>query len=211
MAGGARRTIVRPVSGLALALHLALATQPPLGPPPPRMVPPLDPGPFAPRELAASTGGVLLGDFLVLGAGYEALELFAAHTIQPTAGNFRTAAYSLGVAAMLVPPLAAALFAHLARAEPASGSFWKAALLAFAGQAVAVGAGLLAYPRIWVIVPVQILAIGIGASAGLHWGPGLSARGADRGAREEPRDPAPPPAARAAAGICPDPAAATVG
>lgn len=207
VAARARRTIVHRVSGLFLSLHLALAATP-LAPPPARMVPPLDPGPFAARELAASTGGVLLGDFLVIAGAYETLELFATHTIGPTAGNFRTAAYSLGVAALVVPPLAAALFAHLARAEPASGSFWKSALLAFAGQAVAVGAGLLAYPRIWVILPVQILAIGIGASAGLHWGALHHARGTDPDARGEPRDPQAPGSRTAAVGICPDPALA---
>jgi hypothetical protein len=203
VAGAARRRIVRAMPGLALALQLLLAVPPSLAPQPSRLVPPLDAGPFQARELAASSAGVLLGDVLVVGAAYETLQLFAAHTFQPTAGNFRTAAYSLGAAALLVPPLTAALLTYLARAEPASGAFWKAALLAFAGQVAALGIGYVAYPRLWVVLPAQLVAITVGASLGLHWGPAARA-GVD--ARREPADPAP---ARATAGarICPDPAA----
>ncbi|HEX9243416.1 MAG TPA: hypothetical protein VF875_13320 [Anaeromyxobacter sp.] len=197
------------MSGLALALHLVLAA-PPSTVPPGRLAPPLDPGPFQGRELAASTGGILLGDALVIGAAYETLQLFASRAFQPTAGNFRTAAYGLGAAAILVPPLTAALLARLARAEPASGTTWKAVLLAFAGQAVALGVGYLAYPAFWVVLPVQILAIGLGTSAGLHWGPPPRGAGTEPDARHEPAEP-PPEGKTARAPICPDPAIGAAG
>jgi hypothetical protein len=193
--------------GLALALQLALAAPPSLSPSPSGLVPRLDPGPFQGRELAASTGGVLLGDALVVGAAYGTLELFAAHSVQPTAGNFRTAAYGLGAAALLVPPLTAALLTRLVRAEPASGALWKAMLLALAGQAVSLGAGYLAYPHVWVVLPMQIVLIGMGASGGLHWGPRPRLRGPEPDARREQRDPARAPARE---WICPDPASGAV-
>jgi hypothetical protein len=195
--------------GLALALKLALAAPPSLSPSPSGLVPPLDPGPFQGRELAASSVGVLLGDALVVGAAFGALELFAAHSIQPTAGNFRTTAYGLGAAALLVPPLTAALLARIVQAEPASGALWKSMLLALAGQAVALGAGYLAYPHVWVVLPVQLLTIGLGSSAGLHWGPRPRVRGTETDARREPADPAPAKAA-ARAWMCPDPASGAV-
>jgi hypothetical protein len=187
----------------ALLLHLALAA-PPVGPT--RLAPSLDPGLFQGRELAASSVGVLLGDALVIGAAYGTLELFAARTIQPTAPNFRRAAYGLGAATLLVPPLTAVLLARLARVEPTWGSTWKAMLLAVAGQAVALTAGYLAYPSFWVVFPVQLVAIGLGASLGLHWGsPRSAAARAPSDVRSEPVD---PPPARTAfrPPVCPDPA-----
>jgi hypothetical protein len=207
LAGGARRLIiVERMSAVALVLHLALAASP-LGPT--RLAPALDPGPFQARELAASSAGVLLGDALVIGAAYGTLELMAARTIQPTPSNFRTAAYGFGAAALLVPPLTAALLARLARVEPAWGSTWKAALLAFAGQVLALGAGYLAYPHFWVLLPVQLVAVSVGASLGLHWGSGpASVAAAHRDERREPADP-PPAATTARAPICPDPALGT--
>jgi hypothetical protein len=203
VAGSARRTIVPAMAGLALALHLLLAAP---SPPPPGLVPPLDAGPFQGRELAAASAGILAGDALVLGAGYGALELFANHSIRPTAGNFRTFAYGLGAVALIVPPLTAALLARLVQAEPAAGSTWKAVLLAFAGQVAALGVGYLAYPHLWVIVPTQIVAISLGASAGLHWGALGHAAGAPD-VRREPKDPS-PAGASARLRICPDPALA---
>jgi hypothetical protein len=173
-----------------------------------RVAPPADPGPFGGGELAASSVGALAGDALVIGAGYGALQLFANGTFRPTAGNFRTAALAIGVSAIVLPPLTAALLGRWAQAEPASGAFWKALLLATAGQAVALGVGLAAYPRLWVIVPVQLVAVSLGTTLGLHWGsrggvdPRLDARG------DEPAPPAPPPAEARAAPYCPDPALA---
>lgn len=185
---------------LALALHLVLGS--------PGFVPPLeDPGPFQGSELAASSVGVFAGDALVLGAGYYTLQLFANDTFDPNAGNFRRAAYAIGAAALVVPPLVAVLLARWARAEPASGAAWKALLLATLGHVAALGAGIAASPHIWVILPVQLVAIGVGATVGLHWGP---RRAEVRAAR--PTAGAPPPGQPAEprpSARCPDPALAT--
>jgi hypothetical protein len=188
---------------LAVALHLALAAPPvaPIG-----LVPQLDPGPFQGRELLASSVGVLAGDALVIGGAYEALQLFASGAFQPTAANFRTTAYAVGAAALVVPPLTAVLLTRLARADPAYGAVWKAILLAFAGQVVALSAGYLAYPKFWVVLPVQLVAIGVGTSLGLHWGHRPQALMRAPHAARKPAEP--PPAARAP--ICPDPALVTV-
>lgn len=201
----APRTIVHAMSALALALHLALASSslPPTG-----LAPRLDPGPFQGRELAASSLGVFLGDAAVLGAGYYTLRLFANGTISPTAENFRTAAYVFAATALVVPPLTAVLLARWARAEPASGAAWKAMLFAVAGQVAALAAGYYAAPRLWVVLPAQMLTIGLGTTVGLHWGrrPALApATAPDR--RSEPGDPRPEGAA-ARANYCPDPALA---
>ncbi len=197
------------MTALALVLHLAVAS-PGLSAPIPRQ---LDPGPFQGSELAASSLGVLLGDALVLGSAYYTLQLFAHGTLRPTAGNFRTAAYSFGMAAIVVPPLTAMLLARWARAEPASGAAWKALLLATAGQMAALAAGYAASPRFWVIIPAQLLAVGVGTTLGLHWGPRPRVRAAPAAAPavgREPADAAPDePAARAPA-LCPDPALASV-
>jgi hypothetical protein len=183
---------------LALALNLALAS--------PGLAPPLDPGPFQRSELAASSLGVFAGDALVIGAGYLTLQLFASGAIDPSARNFRRAAYGLGAAALVVPPLAAVLLARWARADPASGSTWKALLLATVGQAAALAAGIAASPHLWVIVPVQLVAIGVGTTLGLHWGPrGRPPRAIEPEVGSQPPDP--PPAAGASA-RCPDPALA---
>lgn len=121
---------------LALALHLALAS--------PGLAPPLDPGPFQGSGLVGSSLGVMAGDMLVLAGGYFTLQLFASDTINPSAANFRRAAYALGVTALVVPPLTAVLLARWLRAEPASGTAWKALLLAAAGQATALAVGFVA-------------------------------------------------------------------
>jgi len=175
---------------LALVLHLALATADLATP---DLVVLRDPGPFQGSELAAASVGVVAGDALVIGAGYLTLQLFAKGTFEPTAGNFRTAAYALGASALLVPPLTAALFARWARAEPASGALWKAMLLAAGAQAVALAAGVAASPRFWVILPVQLVGIGLAASLGLHWGPRAAAPSRpemrrESGAAERPRE-----------------------
>jgi hypothetical protein len=190
------------VAPLALALGLALAS-PGLAP---RLEPPLDPGPFQVGELAAASVGVFAGDALVLGAGYLTLQLFASDTLAPTAANFRRAAYVLGAAALVVPPLTAVLLARWARHESASGATWKAMLLATLGQAAAISAGLLATPHYWVVLPVQILAIGIGTSLGLHWGPRRRTV-VERRAPDAGGEPAEPPTPDRAA-YCPDPASA---
>jgi hypothetical protein len=183
---------------LALALNLALAS--------PGLAPPLDPGPFRGAELAASSLGVFAGDAAVLGAGYLTLQLFANGTFEPNARNFRRAAYALGATALVVPPLVAVLLARWARVEPASGATWKALLLATLGHAAALAAGIAASPRFWVIVPVQLVAIGVGATVGLHWGPrGGRQRAVEPEVGSQPADP--PPAAGASA-LCPDPALA---
>ena len=196
----------------ALALVLQLALSSPGAIPSSALSNPAerDPGPFQGTELAASSLGVLLGDALVLGSGYYTLRLFAAGTIDPSAGNFRTAAYTLGVAALVVPPLTAALFGRWARAEPASGATWKALLLATAGQVVALAAGYAASPRFWVIVPVQMVAIGVGTTLGLHWGHRrvrpLPAEEPEVAPKDAP--PAPDWTAGRGPGLCPDPALA---
>jgi hypothetical protein len=123
----------------------------------------------------------------VIGGTYLTLQLFANGALDPTATNFRRAAYVLGAAAVIVPPLTAVLLARWARREPASGATWKALLLATAGQLAALGAGIALWPHFWVILPVQLVAIGLGTTIGLHWGPSpatLDAR------RDEPPEPA---------------------
>jgi hypothetical protein len=206
----ARRTIVHEMSALALALHLVLAA--PGSGLPPGLAPRLDPGPFQGGELVASSLGVLVGDALVVGGAYGALQLFANGTIRPSADNFRTMAYAAGVAALVVPPLTAVLLARLFRAEPASGALWKAMLLAVAGQGAALAVGYYSAPRFWLVAPAQLLAVGAGTTLGLHWGGGRSepAPAAAPETRREPGDP-PPAAASARARLCPDPALATAG
>lgn len=198
------------MSALALALHLALAA--PGAGVPAGIAPRLDPGPFQGGELAASSLGVLAGDGLVLGGAYYTLRLFANGTLRPSADNFRSMAYAVGVAALVVPPLTAVLLGRGFRAEPASGSFWKALLLATAGQAAALAVGYYTAPRFWVIPMVQLLTVGGGASLGLHWGRGARARGgpAAPDVRGEPADPA-PAAASARLPLCLDPALARAG
>jgi hypothetical protein len=190
----------------ALPLLLAMTLASPGGslhvPPPP------DPGPFGGAELAASSVGTVVGDALVIGAGYGALQLFANGTFRPTAANFRTAALAIGVTAIVVPPLTAALLGRLAQAEPASGAFWKALLLATAGQAIALGAGVAAYPRLWVILPVQLVTLSLGTTLGLHWGSRGDAEARLDGPRDEPAPAAPAPAEARAVPYCPDPALA---
>ncbi|HEX9399110.1 MAG TPA: hypothetical protein VF912_03280 [Anaeromyxobacter sp.] len=196
------------MTALALVLHLAVAS-PGLSAPLQR---PLDPGPFQGSELAASSLGVLLGDALVLGSAYYTLQLFANGTFQPTAANFRTAAYSFGMAAIVIPPLTAVLLARWARAEPASGAAWKALLLATVGQMAALAAGYVAAPRFWVVIPAQMIAVGVGTTLGLHWGPRPKMRSAPAAApdvRREPGDPAPDGSAAWAPALCPDPALAS--
>lgn len=205
MARAPRRRIVRGMSALALALHLVLAAPGPGGA---GLVPRLDPGPFQGGELAASSLGVLAGDAAVVGGAYYTLQLFANGTIRPSAANFRSMAYGLGAAVLLVPPLTAVLLARWARAEPASGASWKAFLLALGGEVAALAAGYYAYPRFWVVLPVQLLAVGAGTTLGLHWGRRARiAPGPDPDVRREPSDP-PPAGATARAPLCPDPALA---
>ncbi len=165
---------------LALSLHLAAAA------PGPGSSLLLDPGPFQGGELAASSLGVVAGDALVAGTGYLTLQLFANGTLFPSAANFRRAAYAMGVTSLVVPPLTAVLLARLARASPASGSAWKALLLATAGEAIALGVGYLAAPQFWVILPVQLVTVAVGTTVGLHWGP--RARAPEAEARRDAPD-----------------------
>jgi hypothetical protein len=188
------------VAPLALALGLTLAS-PGLAPP---LDPGRDPGPFQATELAAASVGVFAGDALVLGAAYGTLQLFANDTFDPSAQNFRRAAYVLGLTALVVPPLTAVLLARWARHEPASGATWKAMLLASLGHVAALAVGIAATPHYWVVLPVQLVAIGLGASLGLHWGPRRRAAVEQRApdVRLEPADPAQP----GTTAYCPDPA-----
>jgi len=164
-AGGAPR---RPsadrvrMAPLALALQLALAS--------PGLAPPLDPGPFRGGELALASVGVLGGDVLVLGAGYLTLQLFADGAISPSAQNFRRAALVMGVFALVVPPLVAVLLAKVGARSPAAGAFWRALLLAAAGQAAALAVGYYAAPHFWLTIPIQLATVSVGTSLGLHWG-----------------------------------------
>ena len=202
------------MSALALALHLVLAAPgpAPMGPAPMGLAPPLDPGPFQGGELAAASLGVLAGDAAVVGGAYLTLRLFANGTIQPSAPNFRTLAYAVGAASLLVPPLTAVLLARWARAEPASGSVWRAYALALAGEVAALAAGYYASPRLWVVLPVQLVALGVGTSLGLHWGHHPRAPDGYPGseAKHEPKDP-PPATSSLNPPICPDPALAAAG
>lgn len=159
------RAIVPEMVAFALALELALAS-PALAP-----QPALDPGPLQGRELAAAGLGVLAGDVLVLGLGYGTLQLFAKDAFAPTAENFRTAAFVLAGAAIVLPPLGASLAARLARVGPASGGLWKALLLSAIGHTAALGVGYLAAPRLWLFIPAQLAGVAVGSSLGLHWGP----------------------------------------
>ncbi len=193
---------------LALALQLALASP---GLSPPQLAPRLDPGPFGGGELFLASIGTLGGDALVLGAGYLTLRLFADGTISPTAENFRSAAYVLAASALLVPPLTSVILAKLGARGPVSGRFWKALLLAAAGQAAALAVGYYAAPHFWLIVPAQLATVTVGTSYGLHWGSGsrrtfVPAGIAPPAVRREPSDPAdaPPTAAAFGARICPD-------
>ncbi len=146
----------------------------------------LEPGPFRPGEMAGATLGAFAGDALVLGSGYWALQMFANDTISPTAAHFRHAVYALGVGALVVPPLTAVARARLVGGPGARGGFWKALALASLGEVAALAAGYYAAPRFWVVLPVQAVAISLGASFGLHWGP--HARVAPQPAEAAPGD-----------------------
>jgi hypothetical protein len=201
VARAAGRTIVPAMAALALVLHLALAA-PGV---PATFDARLDPGPFQLGEVASASLGILAADAAVLGGGYGTLRLMASGTIRPSADNFRSLAYGMGTAALLVPPLTAVLLATWARAEPASGAVWKALLLAVAGEAAALAVGYYAAPRYYLVIPAQLVAVVGGTTFGLHWGP--SARSpAARDVRSEPAD----PPRTAAEPLCPDPALALV-
>ncbi len=195
---GARSRCQR-VLAIALALHLAAAAAPSLAP---ALPPPHDPGPFEGGELIASGLGALGGDALIVGAGYATLQMFANGALQPNAHSFRNAAFLLAGAAVIVPPLTAALLGKLARSPPASGSFWKAFALATAGHAIALGAAYVAYPRFWVFLPVELVAVAAGTSVGLHWGHRAHVE-ASAPRREEPAG-APRPLAALEFPVCPD-------
>jgi hypothetical protein len=170
---------------LALALQLALAS-PGLAPPPE-----LHPGPLQGSTLALASAGTLAGDALVFGAGYLTLQLFASGAISPTATNFRRAAYGMLAAATLVPPLTAVLLGRLGRGGR-DGVVWRALVLAAAGQVATFAVGWAAAPHYWVMLPVQLAALSLATSVGLHWGrrrPHADARPApDRPPGEPPGD-----------------------
>jgi hypothetical protein len=155
------------MASFALALALALASA---GPPPLAPTSPPDPGPFRGSELALATAGTFLGDAAVLGAAYGTLQLFASGALQPSATNFRHAAFAMGGAALFVPPLASVLLARAAGRPPGVGSAWRALLLASAGELAALAAGYLAAPHFWVVLPAQLLTVVVATSLGLHWG-----------------------------------------
>lgn len=196
-------------AAVALALHLALASPgaEPVAMGTPTLAPRLDPGPFHGGELALASAGAIVGDALVVGSGYLALTMFANGTVQPTAGNFRTAAYVLAASAVIVPPLTAVVLARLGARGPLAGAMWKAMLLAAAGQATALGAGYLGAPHFWIILPVQLATVSLGTSLGLHWGTPApeAALAPGPAARDEPADPAAPrPTASLFTAVCPD-------
>jgi hypothetical protein len=174
------------VAPLALALHLALASP---GVP---QVPDLQPRPLAGQTLALASAGALTGDVLVVGAAYLTLQLFANGTISPTAGNFRHAAYGFLAAATLVPPLTAVLLGRLGQGGR-HATLWRAIALAAVGQVTTLAVGYATWPHYWVMLPVQLAAVSVGTSLGLHWG----------GRRPEAM-----PAAHAAAPHAPEPSAA---
>lgn len=168
----------------ASARRASLALRVPMPPPGPSLVPSLrarDLGAFQPLELTAAAAGASLGDVAVLGAGYGTLQLFAHGAIPVTASNMRNAALALGVSALIVPPLLASALAAWARRGAGDGAWWKSLLLAGAGQALALAAGVAFSPAYWAMLPVQLALVPLAASAGLHWGPGRT--GGDLGAR----------------------------
>jgi hypothetical protein len=175
-----------------VSCSLAMATLPPVPPPG-------EGGPVNAGVVAASTGGAFVGDVLVLGLGYGALQLFASGALEPTADGFRHAAYAVGAAGLLLPPLLGALGARWAHGR---GPFWRAALYAVVGQALALAAGWAAWPRAWAFLPAQAAGVGFGAALGLRASP---SRLAARRAAAEPVD---PPVLRArpplVTPVCPD-------
>lgn len=157
-------------------------------------------GPFGFAELAGASLGALAGDGLVLGIGYGALQLFAHDVITPTADNFRRTALLLAGTALVLPPLLAVVGARLLGGRGAGG-FWKAMLLASAGQVAALLTGYWASPHLWAFVPAQLAALSAGASVGLHWGP--SGRRPQAGLEASRMERAAPPLALALSGGCP--------
>jgi hypothetical protein len=161
-----------------------------------------DPGPFRAGELMGAGVGVVAGDAAVMAAAYGTYQLFVKGALAPTVGNFRWAAYGLGAAALLLPPLGAVIGGNVARSGPAAGAAWKAFLLSLAGHAAALAVGYLAAPSYWAVLPAQLATMTTGTSVGLHWGP----RGReDLDARvPEPRVDEAAPVAFTGAPICPD-------
>lgn len=167
-----------------------------------------DPAPFRARELVGAGAGVLAADAAVLALAYGTYQLFVSGAVSPSVGNFRRAAYGLGAAALILPPLGATLGGGWARAGPTSGARWKAFLLSMVGHAAALTVGYLAAPSYWAVLPVQLATMSAGTSLGLHWG-GARSRVAEAEARGRPPpgDAAPSPVAFRGPPICPDPGA----
>jgi hypothetical protein len=139
----------------------------------------------------------------VLALAYGTYELFVSGALAPTVGNFRWAAYGLGTAALLLPPLGAVIGGKVARTGPASGAAWKAFLLSLAGHAAALAVGYLAAPSYWAVLPTQLATMTTGTSVGLHWGPRGRAEGLDARV-PPPRANGAAPVAFTGAPICPD-------
>lgn len=165
----------------------------------------LDPGPFRAGELMGAGAGALAGDAAVLALAYGTYQLFVSGSVSPSVGNFRRAAYGLGAAALLLPPLGAVIGGKLARAGPTSGATWKAFLLSLVGHAAALAVGYLAAPNYWAVLPVQLATMSTGTSVGLHWGP--RGRELEPEARGAPHADGAAPVAFRGAPICPDPGA----
>lgn len=166
----------------------------------------LDRGGFRARELVGSSVGVMAADAAVLALTYGAYQLFVSGAVSPSVGNFRRAAYGLGAAALLLPPLGAVVGGGMARAGPTSGAYWKAFLLSMVGHAAALMVGYLSAPNFWAVLPVQLATMSAGTSLGLHWG-GARDRGPDVEARRRPPTPheeAPAPVAFRGPPMCPD-------
>jgi hypothetical protein len=166
---------------------------------PPRVA--VDAGPFQAPELVGAGVGVLAADALWLGAAAGTFRLFTSGAVSATASHYRHAAFGLAGTALLLPPIGAMLGGMLGRSGPAYGAAWKAFLLALAGQAAALTAGLLLAPAYWAVIPVQLALMTTGTSVGLHWGSGPR-RAAE--VRHEPAAPAPPAPVALSAPICPD-------
>ncbi len=166
----------------------------------------LDHAGFRARELVGSSVGVMAADAAVLALTYGTYQLFVSGAVSPSVGNFRRAAYGLGAAALLLPPLGAVIGGGLARAGPTSGAYWKAFLLSVVGHAAALMVGYVTAPNYWAVLPVQLATMSAGTSLGLHWGGGRE-RGPDVEARREPapaRAAAPEPVAFQGPPMCPD-------
>jgi hypothetical protein len=169
--------------------------------PPPRLSAPRGAGWLQGRVMLGASGGLLAGDAVVLALSYGTYHLFTSGAVSPTAAHFRTAGIGLLTAALVLPPLGAALGGGWAGRGVRGGGFWRAFLLSVLGQSLALTAGYLTAPTFWAIVPVQFATIAPGTSVGLRWG-APSPRGLDVTVLDSPPGPHGPGAVSLGAPRC---------